>query len=180
MATERFTIPGSGYIRHYGQYNSLAVIEASGAFLAKLHGLDEVWREYELVQGQSIKDEPFSVIEMEALGSDPVTVGLTFLHGSMEGAGAVRSTVLGTTAPATAEHVVGAAAVQVLPPNGSRRAAAVKNIGGGPVYIGGPGVTVAAGWPLDPGEGWVTTTSAAAWWAVAAGPGQIVRTIEEA
>lgn len=180
MATERFTIPGNGFMRYSGRHNSIAVIEASAAFKARFFGTDSRIREYELVQGQSITGEPFDVLELEALGADPVAVGLTMLDGALEGAGAVRSIAMGTAAPVTAAHVVGTVAVEVLAANGSRRSAAIRNAGGATVYIGGPGVTVATGWPLEPGEGWSTDTSAAAWYAIAAAAGQAVRTIEEA
>ena len=175
MATYPYEIPANGSVTVNIIANSLAVEEAGDAFTVILDGT----REYELRQGHAVVGEPFKEVRLENYTASPLAVKLHFALGEIKGAGQATVVSLGVNAPAVDSVAVGMAAVQIVGVNTARRQVTFKNNGGGTVYIGPAGVTVADGMPLEPTEGYSTDKSAAAFYAIAAADGGEVRVLEE-
>jgi len=134
----------------------------------------------EMEQGQGFVGIPFRAVAIHNTSDAPLTVKFAISNGEVVDSRTAASLNLGTAAPATAEVEVDTDAVVIVAANTSRRSVTIKNTGGGTVYIGGPGVTVAEGFPLESGEAYSTDKSAGAIYGIAAGAGQLIRTYEEA
>jgi len=94
---------------------------------------------------------------------------------------ATASIVQGEQGSTIASTAVAAATTTTLlvAASGSRFAIEVANAGAVPVFIGGAGVTVAAGFPLDPGQRWRSTSFRGALYGIVAAGTADMRVIEE-